>query len=79
MCPVHLPALWIFLLLILPGRTEAQGPVRAMSAQQALQEMNGLIQTHPEAKAFYEAAKGAYPLAWVHERPTVGSLVSSMT
>ena len=35
MCPVHLPALWIFLLLILPGRAEAQGPVRAMTAQQA--------------------------------------------
>ena len=72
MCPAHLPALWIFLLLILPGRAEAQGPVRAMTAQQALEEMNGLIQTHHEAKAFYEAAKGAYPVAWVDERPTVG-------
>ncbi|MEC7114074.1 MAG: hypothetical protein VXW79_03820, partial [Bacteroidota bacterium] len=72
MCPAQLPALWIFLLLILPGCAEAQGPVRAMSAQQALQEMNGLIQTHPEATAFYEAAKGANPLAWVDGRPTVG-------
>ena len=43
-----------------------------MTAQQALQEMNDLIQTHPVAKAFYDAAKGAYPVAWVDERPTVG-------
>ncbi len=72
MRPLPLPALWIFFLLILPGRAVAQGPVRAMTAQQALQEMNDLIQTHPVAKAFYDAAKGAYPVAWVDERPTVG-------
>ena len=72
MRPAHLPALWIFLLLILSGRAVAQSPAQAMTAQQALQEMNGLIQTHPEAKAFYEAAKGAYPVAWVDGRPTVG-------
>ena len=73
MCPAHLPRSWIFLLLILPARALAQSPVLAMTAQQALQEMSGLtVQTHPEARAFHEAAKGAYPVAWVNGRPTVG-------
>jgi len=52
----------------------AQRPAIPMSAKQAVSEMVALAALHPEAKAFQSAAEGAYPVAWVDGRPTVGCI-----
>ena len=43
-----------------------------MTARQALAEIETLTAAHPDAKDFLSAAEGAYPLASVNDRPTVG-------
>lgn len=50
----------------------AQGPEMAMTARQAIAELNALTLDHPNAKEFLSAAEGAYPVASVNDRPTVG-------
>ena len=50
----------------------AQGPEMAMTARQAIAELNTLTEDHPNSKEFLSAAEGAYPVASVNDRPTVG-------
>ncbi|MGB0511055.1 MAG: hypothetical protein ACPGGB_09045, partial [Flavobacteriales bacterium] len=60
------------LLLTAPLVGAAQSPEMAMTARQALAEITALTLLHPEAKDLQTAAEGAYPVAWVDGRPTVG-------
>ena len=69
---MRLPVVLLSALLWTGARLSAQGPAIPMTAKQAIAEMEALALHHPEAKAFQEAAEGAYPVAWVHGRPTVG-------
>jgi len=66
--PAAMACLWVLSSPVLI----AQGPDMAMTAKQALTEMKELTLLHAEAKDFQEAARGAYPVAWVGHRPTVG-------
>ena len=62
----------ICLLLLGTHAASAQGPAIAMTARQALAEIETLTTAHPDAKDFLSAAEGAYPVASVNDRPTVG-------
>ena len=49
------------------GPIQAQRPEMAMTARQAVAEIDALSKVHPESQALHSAAEGAYPLASVND------------